>query len=329
MNPKVSMIIPVYNVGRYLAECLESIIHQSYQNIEVIIVDDGSTDQTAEIAKAYVKQQESWSYYYQENQGQGVARNHGLTYATGTYIHFMDGDDYLAENLIEKAVTAMEEERLDLWGFSAYTFTDNVEEKNWSEQGYKYRGVYDRCYTGLEMVSALIENHDTDITCCWNFLIRKAFVDHHHLRFPEGIIYEDNLFHLKAYILAERVRICNQPLYYHRYHSGSTIARSNYPKTYDAMSKLLIETYDFAKVHKELPNELINWYLHDYAWKAANAWIWLSHQERQSEYRRALCKDLKQCVFEHYGWGDDKLKLFAQNTLLFWGRQRIRKLFRR
>ncbi len=328
MNPKVSMIIPVYNVGRYLAECLESIIHQSYQNIEVIIVDDGSTDQTAEVAKAYVKQQEDWSYYRQENQGQGAARNHGLTYATGTYIHFMDGDDYLAENLIETAVTIMEEERLDLWGFSAYTFTDDVEEKIWSEQGYRYRGIYDRCYTGTEMVSALIDNHDTDITCCWNFLIRKTFVDQHHLRFPEGIIYEDNLFHLEAYILAERVRICNQPLYYHRYHSGSTIARSNYPKTFDAMSKLLIETYDFAKTHKQLPSKLINWYLHDYAWKAANAWIWLSHREQQTDSREGRVKELKRYIREYQGWGDAKLQLFVKHTAIFSCRQKFRKLIR-
>ena len=98
---KVSIIVPIYNTRHMVERCLDSLIQQTYKNIEILLVDDGSTDGSGEICKVYKKNNEKISYIYQENQGVSKARNTGLQYATGKYITFVDSDDYVRKNFVE------------------------------------------------------------------------------------------------------------------------------------------------------------------------------------------------------------------------------------
>ncbi len=101
-DPLLSVIIPVYNVEKYLRECLDSVSNQTYQNLEIILVNDGSKDGSAEICKEYLAKDERIQYYEQENQGQSAARNLALSKATGEYITFVDSDDWISLDIYEK-----------------------------------------------------------------------------------------------------------------------------------------------------------------------------------------------------------------------------------
>ena len=103
-NPKVSIIIPVYNTEKYLEQCLESIINQTYKNIEIICVDDGSTDDSSAILHNFQQKDSRIKVYTQKNNGTGVCRNKGIMYSTGEYIMFVDSDDWLNLSAIEKVV---------------------------------------------------------------------------------------------------------------------------------------------------------------------------------------------------------------------------------
>lgn len=114
MNSLVSIILPAFNVGKYIGTCLDSVVHQSYSNIEVIIVDDGSNDNTALICKKYVQCDQRVRYFFQENQGSGPARNRGLKEASGEYVMFVDPDDWADRKMVENLVKAQSENNADL-----------------------------------------------------------------------------------------------------------------------------------------------------------------------------------------------------------------------
>ena len=103
MEPKVSVILPVYNVGKYLRQCMDSIVGQTLQEIEVICIDDGSADDSPQILQAYAKKDPRIKVVCQQNQGAGAARNRGLSMARGEYLSFLDSDDFFETNMLEKA----------------------------------------------------------------------------------------------------------------------------------------------------------------------------------------------------------------------------------
>ena len=108
MNPLISFIIPVYNVEKYLAQCIESVLVQSHDNIEIILVDDGSTDKSGEICDNFSKTDNRVRVIHQENRGASAARNAGLGIAKGNYIAFIDSDDYVSPSMAEKLLDAID-----------------------------------------------------------------------------------------------------------------------------------------------------------------------------------------------------------------------------
>lgn len=120
-NPLVSIIVPIYNAAKYLSACLDSIINQTYQNLEIILVDDGSTDNSYQIAKSYAKKDPRIKLVHQENAKQSAARNHGIKLATGKYVSFVDDDDEITENFIEQLLVPYQKNKdisLTVCGFS-------------------------------------------------------------------------------------------------------------------------------------------------------------------------------------------------------------------
>ena len=128
MIPCVSVIIPVYNVSEYLPTCLDSILSQTLENIEVICVDDGSTDNSLAILQKYTERDSRLTVFQQKNKGGGAARNLGLNYALGKYVSFLDADDFFEPDMLEKAYVASEKNNLDILIFNYYyynTVTEN------------------------------------------------------------------------------------------------------------------------------------------------------------------------------------------------------------
>ena len=231
MAPFVSVVVPIYNVENYLAECLDSLERQTLKNIEVIMVNDGSTDDSGKIAADYAKRIGNFILVNRKNGGLSAARNTGMDAAKGDYVYFIDRDDFLADNALEKLYTEAYCGNLDVLKFAAYTFTDGSKNYVWEkDNGYMYTGEYLGVYKGPDLIERFISNNDWYASCCM-MLTRKSFIDGSNLRFYEGIIHEDELFSFELVNLAERIAVLNEPLYYRRIRSGSITQKQDWTNT--------------------------------------------------------------------------------------------------
>ena len=173
--PKVSVIVPVYNVEQYIEKCLESLVNQTLQDIEIIIVNDGSTDGSEEIIKKYLnKYSNKIKYLTKTNGGLSDARNYGLPYATGEYIAFLDSDDYVDNTIYEKMYNKAIEENCD---FVECDFIWKYDNKEVKDCGYIYKDKHEM------LANARV--------VAWNKLIKKELIDNLNLQFPKGLRYED------------------------------------------------------------------------------------------------------------------------------------------
>ncbi len=220
----LSVIIPVYNVENYIRECLESVVRQKTDDLEIIIVNDGSTDRSEEICVEYIKLYPDIVYVKQKNAGLGDARNLGLAHAKGEHVIFLDSDDYWREDLLDCILTGLRENPdLDILYFDAEVVYEDKESGRYDSYDarmyHRENSVKDRVYKGTEFFLNTYPLHFNVQACMAVF--RKAFLTEHHILFPEGIFYEDHLFSMKAALKAELVKYLPQRLYRRRYHENS------------------------------------------------------------------------------------------------------------
>ena len=215
-QPKVSVIIPVYNTEPYLRQCLDSVVNQTLRDIEIICVDDGSTDGSLSILKEYEQNDPRVTVISQPNEGQSSARNNGMGRARGEYIDFLDSDDYLTPDALEKALRVAEENDLDAIVFGAEPFY----ESEWLARNppavYKQTAEATGVMTGVQYVKTA-KDRGTYIVTVWIALWRRAFLEKNGIVFKKGIIHEDDLFSFQAYLAAERVMRIPDRLYYYRW----------------------------------------------------------------------------------------------------------------
>lgn len=226
-NPRVSVIVPVYNVERYLEECLDSLIGQSIQDMEIICVNDGSTDSSLDIAMRYAQNNPNFVVLNQRNCGLSVARNSGLNYARGTYVHFLDSDDFMDLTAYEQLLDKAQEHDLDMLFFdgeSHYEDESLRREFPWYEHGYQSKSAGDHIYDGQTyFINAILES-DFRVSACM-YLIRRSFLEENKIRFLEGIVHEDNYFTYVCALLSRRTSHLSAPLYGRRVVRGSITIR--------------------------------------------------------------------------------------------------------
>ena len=187
MNPKVSVIVPCYNQAQFLAETLDSVLAQTHENWECIIVNDGSTDNTETVAMDYCDRDKRFVYHKKENGGLSSARNAGLDMAQGDYVQFLDSDDILLPNKFEYQIRAMETDNLDVCVCHHSIFTTNINE-TWENKFSQ--SVYDLTYQGF-----LYNWGESFVIAIHSGLFRKSFLDKYKLRFDENVrALEDWLF---------------------------------------------------------------------------------------------------------------------------------------
>ena len=222
MKPKVSVIIPVYNTEKYLRQCLDSVIHQSLREIEIICVDDGSTDSSARILEKYRAEDARIKMIHQGNAGLSAARNTGLRAARGEYVYFIDSDDYVETNALEFVYKEAKRDRLDILFFDGESFFDPPELKS------GFVGA-DCCYRPCEFGGVL---SGTDMyvkmrakgvfrPMVWLQLLRRQYLIEEKLTFREGILHEDILFTTCGTLQAKRVGHRNVQLYHYRRRANS------------------------------------------------------------------------------------------------------------
>lgn len=223
---KISIIVPVYNVEKYLSRCIESLINQIYQNIEIICINDGSTDNSLQILENYTNKDNRIKVINQQNQGVSVARNIGLDNATGDYILFVDADDWLEISACE-TLTKQIEADLDII-FFAYKRNEKTIVKNYNFQGLNLD--YAKKYYWSEIYNKTsITNAPKGI---WNKLYRIQYIKKYNLRFPSRVSHcEDAIFLMEVLMFNPLVKILNETLYNYdctRENSATKISRLAY-----------------------------------------------------------------------------------------------------
>lgn len=239
---KISIIIPVYNVEKYLAKCLESLVKQDLKKCEIILVNDGSSDNSQIIIDNYKKRYPKYiKNYIKENGGQGSARNLGISKSCGEYICFIDSDDYVEPNFIEEIYNYVLEDKYDIIVFDMYKEYENQKNKEYLKGITNYANDMKKNYI-LSLSGP-----------CNKIMKRKLWVDN-HLEFLENTIYEDLAIIPTIAKYTNKIKYLEKPLYNYLIHNGSTMNQIIYnPKLKDifkVMEQLSLE------LKNDFPEEL-------------------------------------------------------------------------
>lgn len=221
-TPKVSVVVPVYNVEPYLRQCLDSIINQTLKEIEIICIDDGSTDASLDILKEYATKDNRITVIAQKNLYAGVARNVGLTVAKGGYLCFLDSDDFFEPTLLEETYNLAEKEQSQIV-FYQYTYYDNDTQKCDAEP----RGISKRL-TNEDYITVTTTSIKDDLfTLCnpmpWNKLINRSLAVKEDLHFQALKASNDVCFSLNVLACAERITLYYRNLVYYRYNRRDSL----------------------------------------------------------------------------------------------------------
>ena len=221
----ISVIIPVYNTKKYLEQCIKSTLSQTYDNIEIILVDDGSTDGSGDICDKYAMENSNIQVVHKLNAGLGMARNTGLELVNGTYVAFLDSDDYISPHMIENLYKKILEENVSVCKTGFMRFSDEL---HYMEKGTNY---IERIYRGEEvrniylplMLGSAPEKSDSIEMCVWGTLYHVLPIKEFMIRFPSEreLISEDVVFNIEYMQHIEGVSILNTNDYYYRINGSS------------------------------------------------------------------------------------------------------------
>jgi len=256
----VSIIVPVHNTENYLEECLDSLINQTLNEIEIIVVNDGSTDNSLKILEDYSKKDNRIKLINKENEGQSVARNVGLKHATGEYIAFVDSDDYIDLDAYEKLYYFMKVADTDMVVCNAVRFDSKNEHRAKLHRKSIPNNRSILSTNVLEMPNLI---WDTGI---WNKLIKKSFWDKHNFEYAPGRLYEDLLLATELHCAAESVGILSDVFYHWRIREkGDKSTTQNTAEVKNLKDRIFIAN-ELTKLYKskEEYNELLPYHYKKY-----------------------------------------------------------------
>ena len=233
-EPKISVIVPVYNSEAYLKKCLDSIRFQTYSNLEVICIDDGSTDNSCSILEEYAAADSRFRIFKQENSGVSIARNSGIEVATGEYISFVDSDDWCLLTLYQEFVNTLNKinQDIDIYNFNSAVFMDDkndafpirsFELSDWVNHQSKYTvHTFDDCQKPFTRNMAVT-----------NKIYRREYLTEQNILFPPGLKYEDMAFNIISLLNAKSVLLNNEVLYRYRITDRITLSTEVVEKVFD------------------------------------------------------------------------------------------------
>ena len=245
LNPiDISVIVPVYNTGEFIATCLDSIISQEGVNLEIIIVNDGSTDNSYEIIKPYLEKFDNIRYVYQQNQGLSVARNTGLQYACGEFILFVDSDDWILPGSLSYYINKAHERNVDVVIGKVDIYYDNGIVGQWSciEDLHQNQPIT----SGADYLNHVAQSGKF-APMVYTYFCRRTMLEQYHLTFEPGLIHEDELWTPHMLIKARTVTFGSMPHYaYRRRTSGSITSSTTQQNRLQSLRKIvsiMSETY--------------------------------------------------------------------------------------
>lgn len=293
----ISVIIPIYNVEKYLKECIDSILNQTYKNIEIILVDDGSTDNSPNICDEYTQKDTRVITIHQKNQGVSSARNKGLEASKGNYIFWIDSDDYVKEDCIEKLYNLLKKYDSDIsicdytqGSDRDYVFVDNEVKEE----------VYDS-FTGLNNI---YKNHHYSfiMAASWAKLIKKSL--YKDLKYPVAKIFED--IYLSHHLISKcnKISYTNEVMYYYYQWPESILGKKLYKAKLDYLGAFKERIHFFENLnYKELQEKARHQYLHALMWEFSRAKDILHDKEMVKnivkEYRKYYTLGTENKKFNH------------------------------
>lgn len=208
----ISVIIPVYNLENYISECLESILNQTFNEYEIIVIDDGSVDRSKDIIEKYIENDERIKYFYQKNKGLSAARNNGLQKANGEYIIFLDGDDFwIKSNFLEELIKIINIENPDCIFFKSIKFYKKLDEIN--KNNFDYSLINGK---SPKEIFRMLNLFKQPIACAWNKCLRREVLIKNNINFIEGITAEDIDWNIQLFLKLNKIVGLNQIVHAYR-----------------------------------------------------------------------------------------------------------------
>lgn len=319
MSGLISIVVPVYNVEQYLRDCLDSVLKQNYQDYEIILVNDGSTDNSVKICEEYIRKDNRIHLINQKNAGASAARNKGMRYASGKYLYFLDSDDWLEEDTLEKLVQCITVEQADMIFFDAYAVDETKGIK--SEKYYSHKQSY-KSASGPEMMTQLLQNKEFHVTP-WHMFFKREFLNKKQICFEEGIIYEDMIFAYQVFCEARKVAYLPEFLYSRRFRADSVMTSKVCDKNFESALKVYycVKTYS-EKIEYVKKN---NNYIVRCAYNGLNVYKCLDAEGKKTVHGKYV--QLKKDILLNNAFGDVALKLYCYNKVLWIIYKVIMKLY--
>lgn len=301
MSDLISVIVPVYNVEKYLSRCLESIINQTYKNIEVVCIDDGSPDKSINILKEYEKKDKRIKIIRQENKGLSGARNTGIENSKGEYVFFIDSDDYLPKNAIKSLHKEIKKNRSDICIGSYY--------KTYKNKEIKF-SLSNKLYTSFkEYLDYSMKNREFNANV-WNKLYKINIIKENKIFFKEKVLYEDLLFTIQYLSYCKKISTLNDAIYYYYLERTDSIVNSVTKKDLDVFQNIIdIENFLIYNNKNEiLTSKFFQNYIFEWLLSATASKLFKNRNIEMAENMYELIKNNE--VFKKY------YRLYQKNKIL-------------
>lgn len=299
---KVSIIIPVFNIKDYVADCIESVLGQDYKNIQIIVVDDGSNDGSEKICDEYALKDDRIVVIHKENEGLSSARNEGINAADGEYIYFLDGDDSLTSDAIGILVNEIEKNAYDAVMFEA---VKKDEDSLGTEDGYfDKNGDYTGFHDGKKLFAELKKNNEYT-SCAVLLFIRRSALS---LRF-EKIVHEDELFTPEFLYSIKNISYIPKQLYIRRIRPDSITTKKKSAINFRGMSRVIYKLQDVKNIDEPLVKHICDLYR-----TVDRMYSWFTPEEKRTV--RSEKKELDTFFLDRCFHGEKRFRKMYRHAVL-------------
>ena len=256
---KISIIVPIYNIEKYIVECLNSIINQTYKKYEIILVDDGSSDKSGEICDKYAIKNEKIKVIHKKNGGLSDARNSGIDIATGEYIMFVDGDDFLVnKNCLQNIVFELEKEKVDVLQYKMQYYYNSSKKVLHLNDLKEFNNT-----PVIECLKELNKSCQISISAC-DKIIKTSVIKDNEIYFKKGINSEDIDWSLRLYLTIKSLKTINQEIYSYRQQRKESITNKVSKKNMRDLFNIINYWYNFGYKNEEIKNIYYNYLAYQY-----------------------------------------------------------------